>query len=410
MSQPSLAISLVMRVLPAVCVSVGLLTGCQALQKRPVAETAAATPVTTADTSLEAPRVDDELATARSQSPGASGAERALRDTERMKARDPDPVALWTSNFSTTEQDLYHLPPRPGDETFYRPGYARGSATPIFGSSPLFGPDEGEVIASPVRFDGSAPPSEDVPTFAECGDTSSDEARPRIISFRDDLRQIPSMLWNDNLALYTWPNAIIIGAAAGGAVAIRDNLDHRVRDETAEHPLRWGQGSVVLRQFGEFAYQLPVMTGVYALSVWCEDDKLHEFSKTAFSAYGLSAMYTVAIKGVTNTSRPTNEFQHGHYGFPSYHSSSTFCLAAVIDEYYGWQAGIPAYVLAGLVGWSRIDQREHDLSDVVFGSILGFVIGKTVACAHLEQYSGFRVTPTYDPASGTAGVTVDTRF
>jgi membrane-associated phospholipid phosphatase len=155
---------------------------------------------------------------------------------------------------------------------------------------------------------------------------------------------------------------------------------------------------------------VPVLAGVYVASVWTENDKLHEFSKAAISAYGLSAIYTVAIKGVTNTSRPTNEFQGGRYGFPSYHTASTFSLAAVIDEYYGWQAGVPAYVLAGLVGWSRIDQREHDLSDVVFGSVLGFVVGKTVAAAHLERHSNFQITPYYDPANRGAGVTVETKF
>jgi len=218
------------------------------------------------------------------------------------------------------------------------------------------------------------------------------------------------MLWDDNCALYNWRNAIVLGIGAGAAVAIRDNWDQPVREETVEHRLRWGEGSEVLRQFGEFSYQLPVLFSVYGLSLWCEDDQLHEFSKAALSAYGLSALYTVAIKGITNTQRPTTQFQDGHYGFPSYHTASTFCLAAVIDEYYGCWAGIPAYVLAGLVGWSRIDQREHDLSDVVFGSILGFVIGKTVARAHLERYSGFRVTPCYDPTSGTAGVTLDKQF
>lgn len=228
--------------------------------------------------------------------------------------------------------------------------------------------------------------------------------------WKDDLRQLPRMLWDDNLSLYNWTNAIILGAAAGGAVAIRDNLDQPVRRETAEHPLRWGEGSIVLRQFGEYSYQVPVLAGVYGLSLWTGDEKLHEFSKAVISAYSLSAMYTVAIKGITNTTRPTNQFENGHYGFPSYHASSTFTIAAVIDEYYGWQAGVPAYVLAGLVGWSRIDQREHDLSDVVFGSILGIVIGKTVAAVHKDRHSNFRVTPYYDINSRSTGVEVDTRF
>lgn len=231
-----------------------------------------------------------------------------------------------------------------------------------------------------------------------------------IISFKKDVCHLPRMLWDDNLSLYTWRNAIILGIAAGASVAIRDNLDHRVRYETAEHPIRWGEGSIVLRQFGEYTLQVPILAGTYALSLWTDCDKLHEFSLTAISAYSLSAMYTVAIKGITNTSRPTTEFENGHYGFPSYHASSTFCLAAVIDEYYGWKLGVPAYVMAGLVSWTRIDQREHDLSDVFFGAVMGVVIGKTISAAHLDAHPNFRVGPYFDAATKSSGVSVETRF
>jgi hypothetical protein len=305
----------------------------------------------------------------------------------------------------------YRLPDRPGGETFFRPGFVRGAVDAVRQGQPTLDPTGAhEHLDSPgTAFDEPAASDDDLP-FGNGGEAATPCIQPPPICFWDDFKRIPRMLWDDNCALYNWPNAIVLGVGAGAAVAIRDNWDKPVREETAEHRLRWGEGSEVLRQFGEFSYQLPVLFGVYGVGLWCEDDQLHEFSKAALSAYGLSAIYTVTIKGITNTQRPTTQFQDGHYGFPSYHTASTFCLAAVIDEYYGCWAGIPAYVLAGLVGWSRIDQREHDLSDVVFGSVLGFVIGKTVARAHLERYSGFRVTPCYDPATGTAGVTVDKQF
>jgi membrane-associated phospholipid phosphatase len=238
---------------------------------------------------------------------------------------------------------------------------------------------------------------------------SLDEIAP-CISFKDDIKELPWMLWNDGRSIVTWQNAVVLGAAAGGAVIIRDDLDQKVRYETAEHTLRWGQGSVVLRQFGEYAYQVPVLAGVYAVSLWTEADHLHEFSKAVLSAYGLTAFSTVAIKGVTNTSRPTTQFENGHYGFPSYHAASAFTIAAVVEEYYGWQVGLPVYVLAGLVGWSRIDQREHDLSDVLFGSVLGFVIGKSVACAHLERRANLKITPYYDTQNRAAAVLLEKRF
>ena len=41
---------------------------------------------------------------------------------------------------------------------------------------------------------------------------------------------------------------------------------------------------------------------------------------------------------------------------------------------------------------------------MLFGSVLGFVIGKTVAAAHLERNSNITVLPYYDPVWRAAGV------
>jgi membrane-associated phospholipid phosphatase len=165
-----------------------------------------------------------------------------------------------------------------------------------------------------------------------------------------------------------------------------------------------------LRQFGEFTYQVPVLVGVYATSLWLQEPTLHEFSVSTLSAYTISAAVTVALKGITNTQRPTTQFENGHYGFPSYHSSSTFAIAACLDEFYGWQVGVPAYVLAGLVGWSRIDQREHDLSDVLFGAVLGVVVGKTVSAAHLDRQDNLKIAPYFDTQNQATGISIEKRY
>ena len=270
--------------------------------------------------------------------------------------------------------------------------------------------DQGPSSPTPKFTDEPLGFGEYPPAAENTDEPSVTEIEHEPFRFFDDVKALPGLLWTDAKSLVTWQNAIVLGAATGAAVAIRDNLDQRVRQETAEHPSRWGEGSTVLRQFGEYTYQLPVLAGVYAAGLWTQDDKLHEFSLSVLSAYGLSATATVAIKGVTNTTRPSDQFENGHYGFPSYHTSSTFAIAGCLDEYYGWKAGVPAYVLAGLVGWSRIDQREHDLSDVLFGAVLGAVIGKTVAAAHLDRHSGLKIAPYYDLRNQATGISVEKRY
>jgi membrane-associated phospholipid phosphatase len=264
-------------------------------------------------------------------------------------------------------------------------------------------------LFDPMPDDSADPIFDDDAASPSAGKTAS-EPEPCCFTFGDDARGLIPVLWNDTVSCFTWTNAIILAVGGGVAAAIREHLDGDVRDYTEQHVMRWSEGSQVLRQFGEFSYQLPALFTVYGWSLWSQDERMHEFSKAVISAYGISAVATVTIKGITDTGRPSDQFQDGRYGFPSYHASSTFAIAAVADEYYGWPVGLPCYVLAGLVGWSRIDQREHDLSDVVFGSILGFVIGKSVAATHMDGITGCEITPWCDPATSSFGAIFHTKF
>jgi membrane-associated phospholipid phosphatase len=129
------------------------------------------------------------------------------------------------------------------------------------------------------------------------------------------------------------------------------------------------------------------------------------------SAYTIFGLSTLTIKGIADTKRPSNGWNGGDLGFPSWHDGSLFCMSAVIDEYEGHWIGVPLYIVSGLVGWSRIDARDHDLSDVVFGGVLGYVIGKSVAGRALYGDSrAVHILPYWHPSDGTAGVMFDTRF
>lgn len=231
------------------------------------------------------------------------------------------------------------------------------------------------------------------------------------ISFRDDFHNAWPTLWCDTQSLVTWNNALILTAAGGLAIGFRESdIDQHVREEVAEHPERWGHASQVLGYFGEVKYQAPVMLGVYGYSVWTQNEELHDVMGTMLSATVITGVSTAALKLIANTDRPSNKFSNGHYGFPSYHTSSTFAIAAVLDEYYGCQVGLPAYALAAAVGFSRIDQQAHDLSDVVFGAALGFVIGKTVAAQHRCDDSNVEICPYFHPTDGTPGVAWAVKF
>lgn len=96
--------------------------------------------------------------------------------------------------------------------------------------------------------------------------------------------------------------------------------------------------------------------------------------KLAFS-YGTTLAITYALKGIIDKQRPggRNRFD----SFPSGHTSSAFSGASFIQRRYGWGYGAPAYLLAGLVGLSRVKgiNHYHDGWDVLAGAIIG--IGST---------------------------------
>ena len=236
----------------------------------------------------------------------------------------------------------------------------------------------------------------------------------RPLTLREGLRRDAVEFWpmvgHDAKQIVTPRNAVILGAALGGSLIIRDELDGQVREDTAQHPQRWGNTSEFLGYLGNAEVQVPVLLAIHAGSLMNDDEELHDFSTTMLSAYAINGLSTVAIKGIANTDRPTDRWNNGEYGFPSFHASSSTAIAAVIDEYYGPSAGVPAYALAGLISWSRIDQRDHDLSDVVFGAAMGYVIGKSVARHHLKDGSQISVLPSVDPSSGSVELLVEVPF
>ena len=82
---------------------------------------------------------------------------------------------------------------------------------------------------------------------------------------------------------------------------------------------------------------------------------------------GTSFVLTHSLKILINKKRPNG----GNYSFPSGHTSAAFTGASFIEKRYGWKYGLPSYVLASYVGWSRVYANKHDYWDVCGGAIIG---------------------------------------
>lgn len=88
--------------------------------------------------------------------------------------------------------------------------------------------------------------------------------------------------------------------------------------------------------------------------------------------FALNLVVTSVAKVVINKERP---YQGGGQAFPSGHTSVAFQSASFFHRRYGFKYSIPAYVLAGYTGFSRIHATRHDGWDVLAGAAVG--IGST---------------------------------
>lgn len=321
----------------------------------------------------------------------------------------PEPVTSSNTDFARSEI------PDPGpviapEPTLLPPGTHSVYEQALLGEEgpPLLLTVSAESAASQVSAGVIAPTSDasavtDFESTAACCDLPP-------IRYVDDAWSFLPRLGRDALAVANWNNLAILGVALGGSLAVRGTLDNSVNNWTAEHPDRWGEGSKIIGNFGVAQYQIPVILGAYIYTVYTQDYYQHDMMTSLISAYTLFGISTVTIKGIADTNRPSDTWNGGKLGFPSWHDGSMFCMAAVLDDYEGHWIGYPLYIFAGLIGFSRIDTRDHNLSDVIFGGVLGYVIGKSVAGKALYGDARVRVLPWVDPINGGVGAMIDACF
>ncbi len=103
---------------------------------------------------------------------------------------------------------------------------------------------------------------------------------------------------------------------------------------------------------------------------------------------GLITMSTaVALKYSVRSRRPNGD----PYSFPSGHTAISFVSAEFLRKRYGWQYGLPAYVAASFVGYTRVRANEHYLVDVGAGAAIAFVSTYFMT----TPYKGWTIQPEW---------------
>jgi len=111
---------------------------------------------------------------------------------------------------------------------------------------------------------------------------------------------------------------------------------------------------------------------------------------------------TFALKELIHERRPDRSDDKS---FPSGHTSVSFAAAASLEKRYGWEAGLPALLVASFVGVARVRADKHYVHDVLAGAVIGGASGFLLTARHDDRV---RLTPW--AGSGGGGIDVAMRF
>src|SRR5262249_22285158 len=145
-------------------------------------------------------------------------------------------------------------------------------------------------------------------------------------------------------------------------------------------------------EFGEFTGASPTLIAtslsVYVTGRATGNRKVSHVGMDLIEAVILNQAIVYTVKVATQRERPDGSDK---LSFPSGHASDTFAVATTLERHLGWRGAIPGYIFSSYVALSRVNDQRHYLSDVVMGSAVGIIVGRTVT--RRNHVSPVRVAP-----------------
>jgi membrane-associated phospholipid phosphatase len=127
-----------------------------------------------------------------------------------------------------------------------------------------------------------------------------------------------------------------------------------------------------------------------------------EHTLRAMDGIGTATLASELTKMVVHERRPNNADLES---FPSGHATAAFAAATMESAFHPKEAPL-WYAGATLIGWSRVDLREHHTYDVVAGALLGYGIARL----ELSQKHGLILSPWIGHETRSAGLSLNGTF
>jgi membrane-associated phospholipid phosphatase len=187
------------------------------------------------------------------------------------------------------------------------------------------------------------------------------------------LKALALDLFNDVKHLPATENLWWAVAGGAGALAVYP-ADKQVTQSLVD--ASWAHDVFAFGAFlGNTPALLTISGSVYVGGRWRRNAKVAHLGMDLLQSLAVSGALVQTLKYTTRRERPDGS---GRTSFPSGHASDTFAVATALERHLGWKGAVPAYAFASYVAVSRLHDNRHYLSDVVFGSTVGIIAGRTV--------------------------------
>jgi membrane-associated phospholipid phosphatase len=262
--------------------------------------------------------------------------------------------------------------------------------------------DVGQMVASPGDlYDMVEQPRRDLHTYDGLGNFAERADERNLPAVNPPVRPIgnpwPEFRWRVEQSVSrspTLPQWARGGLFAGGAV-----LASALLDKPVDRLMRNHQEAGVTRAWANAGKATPVvLAGAAGAAVLMGDARMQNMGIISLESIGTAAALSIATKHVVGRARPSEELgqfsrtrDRSNASFPSNHSVVAFAAVTPFAQEYDapWLYGVAA---VGSLG--RTANRQHWVSDVVAGGMLGYAIGSWLwQTQRGETRSGLSVTP-----------------
>ena len=245
----------------------------------------------------------------------------------------------------------------------------------------------------------------------------------------DRFTNLPRLLLDDTKHVISAParwdgsDWMTVGLSVAAVVGTGLLLDGSVDRFMVNHAnASWDRDAKAIQNLGSTP-SVVIAVGTYVAGIAFKNPEVRATGIDTMVAMGLAQLLlTIPLKVAVGRSRPSAEMGphdfhpfNGGESFPSGHTTQAFALASVIAEHadLAWVSCV-SYGLAGLVGVARVEQRQHFLSDVVAGGLIGTFMGKAVVSynqtlrAEWHPKVSVSFAPTFQP--GGYGLSLAMKF